>query len=77
MTQTQNGAWADFMEDDRTVTLAAIDQTGYLWDTRVERAIDFACQMAGREMSRTEWRETFGDRPFEGTCPQEKQSAAK
>ena len=70
VTQTQTGGWADFMEDGQTVIMAAIDQTGYVWDTRVEHAIDFACQMAGRDLSTTEWRETFGDRPFEKTCPQ-------
>ena len=41
----------------------------YRWDTSVETALDFACEAAGRDFTDEEWRQQFGDRPYEETCP--------
>jgi WD40 repeat protein/DNA-binding SARP family transcriptional activator len=41
----------------------------YAWDTRIERALEFACQVAGRDLTDSEWVEHFGDRPRERICP--------
>jgi WD40 repeat protein len=41
----------------------------YRWDTRTETATAFACKVAGRSFTQGEWREFFGDRPYEETCP--------
>jgi hypothetical protein len=39
------------------------------WNTRTETATAFACKVADRSFSEAEWREFFGDRPYEETCP--------
>jgi WD40 repeat protein len=64
-------ASAEFLPDGRTVLIASYDESLYLWDTRFEHAIHFACQLAGRNLTESEWRENFGDRPYRQTCPSE------
>jgi WD40 repeat protein len=41
----------------------------YEWNTRGDYAIDFACRIAGRDLTKAEWRENFGDRPYQETGP--------
>ncbi|MFG1817805.1 WD40 repeat domain-containing protein [Kribbella sp. NPDC049174] len=60
---------ADFRPDGRTVVITPYDDGIYHWDTRLEHAIDHACQAAGRDLTTEEWRENLGDRPFRQTCP--------
>lgn len=55
---------ADFRADGHTVVIGSFDDGVYLWDTRLEHAIETACRMAGRDLTRDEWRETFDDRPL-------------
>jgi WD40 repeat protein len=43
----------------------------YAWDTSVQSAVDFACRAAGRDFTEAEWRQQFGSRPYEPTCPDE------
>ena len=62
-------ASAGFMHDDETVLVASYQQSIYRWDTRPERAREFACAIAGRNLTPAEWRENFPDRPYEETCP--------
>ena len=62
-------ASAVFMHDDETVLVASYKQSIYHWDTRPERAREFACDIAGRNLTPAEWRENFPDRPYEDTCP--------
>jgi hypothetical protein len=50
------------------VLITSYDDAIYTWDTRVEHAIEFACQGAGRELTMDEWRENFPDRPYRKTC---------
>jgi hypothetical protein len=40
----------------------------YELDTRVERWIAFACDLVARNLTRAEWRDTFGARPYRETC---------
>ena len=41
----------------------------YRWDTRPNYAVEFACRLAGRDITpETESAEQFGDRPFQGVC---------
>ena len=42
----------------------------FAWDTRAERAIEFACRVAGRDFTEEEWADHFGDRPYQHICPQ-------
>ncbi len=41
----------------------------YRWDTRPQYAVEFACRLAGRDLTKAEWAEQFGDRTFQETCP--------
>jgi hypothetical protein len=61
---------AQFLNDGLSVLIA--DQYGrsvYRWDTRPGYAVDFACRMAGRDITTAEWSDQFGDRPFQEVCP--------
>ena len=35
-----------------------------------DRAIEFACRVAGRDFTEDEWADHFGDRPYQHVCPQ-------
>jgi WD40 repeat protein/DNA-binding SARP family transcriptional activator len=61
---------ADFGADAATVLIGTEYQSVYVWDTGLTRALDFACKIAGRDFTATEWREAFGDRAYQETCPQ-------
>ncbi|MBF4765691.1 winged helix-turn-helix domain-containing protein [Nocardioides islandensis] len=41
----------------------------YVWDTRLDRSIDYACRMAGRDLTADEWTTYLGDREHEQACP--------
>ena len=43
----------------------------YKWDTDLDTAIAFACGVAGRDLTKAEWRDQFGDRPYRRTCARE------
>lgn len=67
---TKKGAGSpSFTEGHDVVTIAAFDGQTYLWDTRIGATLDFACKMAGRNLTNEEWRQAFGDRPYGKTCP--------
>ena len=63
--------WAagEFLPDGHTIIVATRDGAVYTWDTRVEQWIEFACRVAGRNLTDAEWRDAFGDRPYRQTCP--------
>jgi WD40 repeat protein len=63
--------WAtvELLPDAHTIVVATPDGAVYTWDTRVEHWIEFACRVAGRNLTDAEWRDTFGDRPYRETCP--------
>ena len=60
---------AAFGADDSTVVIASDYDGLYYWDTRTETAIEFACRLAGRDLTQAEWRQAFDDRPWQPTCP--------
>jgi WD40 repeat protein len=63
-------AVAQFLGDGQSVLIAdAYERSVYRWDTRPGYAVDFACRVAGRDITQAEWAEQFGDRPFQETCP--------
>jgi hypothetical protein len=41
----------------------------YEWNTDLERAVDFACRVAGRDFTEAEWAAQFGTRAYRETCP--------
>ena len=57
-----------FLPDGHTLLITAIDGAVYTWDTRAQSWIAHACSVAGRNLSRDEWRDAFGDRPYRRTC---------
>jgi WD40 repeat protein len=60
---------ASFEPDGYTVLIASQDDGIYRWDTRLGQAIGRACRAAGRDLTAEEWRENFGNRSFQKTCP--------
>lgn len=59
---------ADFESDGHTVLISTNTQAVYRWDTNLGHAIAFACRVAGRDLTVTEWRDSFGPRPHQRTC---------
>jgi WD40 repeat protein len=45
------------------------DKSIILWDVDVESWQARACRRANRNLTRVEWRQFFGDRPYRPTCP--------
>jgi WD40 repeat protein len=64
-------AGAQFIEDTHDVAIASYDGRVYRWQTDLERAIDFACQMAGRSLTEEEWEGFLPAQPYEVVCPEE------
>ena len=52
--------------------LVIVSTDGRTWtaDTRIERWVDRACAIAGRNLSHEEWDQFFPDRAYERTCQQ-------
>ena len=46
------------------------DPAVYIWDPSAERAVEFACRAAGRDLTEAEWAEHFPGQPFRSVCPQ-------
>lgn len=60
---------AEFLDDGHTVVIGTADGAVHTWDTRIEHWIEYACSVAGRDLTTEEWRDTFRDRSHEETCP--------
>lgn len=39
------------------------------WDLRPDKIVELACSLAGRNLTREEWEEFIGGRPYRRTCP--------
>lgn len=63
---------AGFRADPDGVLIATTgDGPIYEWDTDPDRAIAYACRVAGRGFNEAEWTAHFGGRPYQETCPDE------
>jgi WD40 repeat protein len=62
-------ASAQFIGDTHDVTIASHDGRVYRWETDLDRAIDFACAMAGRNLTEDEWADFLPDQPYREVCP--------
>ena len=62
-------AGAAFIGDSHDVAIASHDGRVYTWETDLDRAIDFACQMAGRNLTEEEWEEFLPEQPYRDVCP--------
>jgi WD40 repeat protein len=58
-----------FHPDGDSVLLAYEDGSAIEVATDPDMWIEHACRVAGRNLTETEWRDAFGDRPFHETCP--------
>jgi WD40 repeat protein len=63
-------AAAHFIADSHDVAIASYDGTVYRWETDLDRAIDFACRMAGRDLTADEWDEFLPTQPRRPVCPE-------
>ena len=60
-----------FLADGRTARILEWGSgQAYDWDLSRDSAVEFACRAVGRDLTREEWTEHFGDLPFRATCPQ-------
>ena len=60
---------AQFIGDTHDVAIASYDGRVYRWDTDLDRALDFACEMAGRNLTEEEWEEFLPEQPYQDVCP--------
>jgi DNA-binding SARP family transcriptional activator/WD40 repeat protein len=50
------------------VLAATTDGPVYVWDTSPQAAVRYACKVAGRNLTRHEWADAFGDVPYRRVC---------
>ena len=62
-------AGAQFIGDSHDVAIASYDGAVYRWETDLDRALDFACRMAGRDLTEEEWEEVLPAQPYRSVCP--------
>jgi hypothetical protein len=61
-------SWRTGPAATHTVSVMTVDSEVYELDTRVAHWVEFACDVAGRNLTRAEWHDIFGDRPYRETC---------
>ena len=54
--------------DDQALLLTYPDGSTYVWDTSPTYAVDTACRIVGRGLTRDEWQVAFGELPYEDVC---------
>ena len=60
---------SSFIDDGHGVLIAPeYEEPVFRWNTDIGHAIEFACAIAGRDLTRAEWTEAFGDRSYEPVC---------
>ena len=69
--QTGGGAITRLLPDGRTAMFADLDGKVFGWNLRPNTWVAAACRIAGRDLTRSEWRAAFGDREFRRTCSQQ------
>ena len=61
-------AIATFAPDGDRILAVYANGRGYRWDVRPSAWMDHACQVAGRRLTRKEWRDVLADRPYQPAC---------
>ena len=60
---------AEFLDDGQQARIVTwYTGEAFSWDPSAEHAIEVACAIAGRELTQQEWRDNFGDRPYQRVC---------
>ena len=62
------GVFPEFLPDGHTVLIATSGGSVSTWDSSPAGWIEFACSVAGRNLTELEWREAFGAPPYRTTC---------
>jgi WD40 repeat protein len=64
------GQWgtAAFTPDGRYLVVLYDDGSGFLWPTALDAWEEHACKVAGRNLTREEWRRFVGSRPYRSIC---------
>lgn len=69
LTAGQRSLWSVALsDDDRWVAAGGDDGHLWLWRAQLDELIPLACALAGRRLTEDEWKEYFGDSPFEPVC---------
>jgi WD40 repeat protein/DNA-binding SARP family transcriptional activator len=68
VTSAGTRVYVGFAPDGNTVTAATQDGRIHQLDVRADRWVEHACAIAGRNLTHSEWRDAFGDRPYAKTC---------
>ncbi len=59
-----------YLPDGSGLLVSALDGRTWTVDTRTTAWVERACRIAGRNLTRSEWKQFFPNRPYEVTCPQ-------
>ncbi len=59
-----------FLPNSNILIAARGEAAIYEWDPSAERAVEFACRAAGRDLTEAEWSEHFPGQHFRSVCPQ-------
>ena len=51
------------------MAIASYDGRVYRWQTDRDRTVDFACRMAGRDLTHEEWQQLLPAQPYRSVCP--------
>lgn len=62
------GSRPAFSPDGRKLATPTFDGTTSIWDLEPASWLRAACAVAGRDLTRTEWEQHFGDRPYRPSC---------
>ncbi len=57
------------LPDGHTLVIGRPNGPVLRWDLRPDKLVDLACSLAGRNLTREEWSEYVGSRPYRRTCP--------
>ena len=55
--------------DSRWLVTGSYDKTARLWNLRLDELVELACRTAGRNLTKEEWAQYLGNRPYRKTCP--------
>ena len=58
-----------FRPEDDVLIVSNRDARVFQWDLNIESWIDTACQRTHRNLTIDEWKQIFGDEPYQATCP--------
>jgi WD40 repeat protein len=59
-----------YLPDGSGLLVSTLDGRTWTVDTRTTAWVERACRIAGRNLTQSEWKQFFPNRPYEVTCPQ-------